>query len=382
MKIGILTQRLFTNYGGLLQNYALQQVLKRMGHEVETLDQQRKHTFGLDFKKKAILFAAQCLKPAKLGFPGQYVTQEELCQIRKYTDYFIDKYISRTHPLSKRKDFPLIAGERNYDAYIVGSDQCWRQEYNDFLPAMFLDFVENRSNVKRIAYAASFGTDDWELSDSMTKECARLVQLFDLVTVREETGIGLCKKHFGVNATQVLDPTMLLTIDDYKKLIEGENEPESEGSLFYYILDPSEYKKSVINKAGRDMNLVPFTVMPKYSDEYRTVPIVKNHLSDCVYPPVTKWLRAFLDAKITIVDSFHGAVFSIIFNKPFWIIGNKERGMARFNSLLKMFGLESRMLEELDINRVDFHERIDWNNINSMIEQNKAKSIDLLNRCL
>ena len=84
------------------------------------------------------------------------------------------------------------------------------------------------------------------------------------------------------------------------------------------------------------------------------------------------------DAEMTIVDSFHGAVFSIIFNKPFWVIGNEQRGMARFTSLLKMFHLEDRLVDEADLDNLDFHKAIDWNEVNSILEEKRRASKELL----
>jgi exopolysaccharide biosynthesis predicted pyruvyltransferase EpsI len=74
----------------------------------------------------------------------------------------------------------------------------------------------------------------------------------------------------------------------------------------------------------------------------------KNEIEKCIYPPIEQWLRSFLDAKFIITDSFHGTIFSIIFEKPFIVIGNKKRGLSRFNSLLKMFRLEERMIDKND----------------------------------
>lgn len=105
---------------------------------------------------------------------------------------------------------------------------------------------------------------------------------------------------------------------------------------------------------------------------------VKNRIEDCVFPSVTAWLRAFMDAEMTIVDSFHGMVFSIIFNKPFWVIGNEERGMSRFTSLLKQFQLEDRLLDVNHLDDIDCSKPIDWARVNRILEDNRMKSKALL----
>ena len=203
-----------------------------------------------------------------------------------------------------------------------------------------------------------------------------LAKKFDMITVREASGVELCKKYLDVEATQVLDPTMLLNKMDYIKLVENENEPQSPGDLFYYILDPCEEKQTLIHSLAEKYSLKPFTVMPKYQAETRTKADVKKRIEDCVFPSVTSWLRAFVDAKMVVVDSFHGAVFSIIFNKPFWVVQNGHRGNARFDSLLSLFGLKERIINVEG--EADWDKSIDWETVNEILKLEQVKSLKSL----
>jgi len=124
--------------------------------------------------------------------------------------------------------------------------------------------------------------------------------------------------------------------------------------------------------------LKAFQVMPKRFIGNHTREDMKCRIGDFVFPRVTTWLQAFMDAEMTVVDSFHGAVFSIIFNKPFWVIGNEKRGMVRFTSLLKMFHLEDRLVDEAELDNLDFHKAIDWNEVNSILEEKRRASKELL----
>ena len=378
MKIGILTQPLHNNYGGLLQNYALQQVLIRAGHEVETLDQQNK-----EYNRLHVYLYRQKMRLLHILLPNKYSkvryqpNDDEQVIIRQHTNHFINTYINCSSSIHSFEDFKSVAQSRQYDAYVVGSDQCWRPCYNQFLSSMFLDFVKDKQ-VKRIAYAASFGTDQWELTQEQTAIASPLVQKFDLVTVREDSGVKLCKDYLGVDAIHVLDPTMLLTKEDYIWLIEQEKDPVSAGNLFNYILDPDAKKSAFIQRVAEEKGLKPFQVLPKYQQETRTKKNIKNNIEDCVFPGVTTWLRAFMDAEMTIVDSFHGMVFSIILNKPFWVIGNAHRGMTRFTSLLKIFKLENRLIDVDSLNDVDINEPIDWQNVNVILQQKREQSTQLL----
>lgn len=380
MKIGILTQPLQNNYGGLLQNYALQQLLKRLGHDVETIDWHPATTGStkewLWTKKEQFL----CLLQNNRQKPRYKLTAQEEKIISQFTKKFISANISVYPQIVEQVEvFNRIENENHYDAYIVGSDQVWRPNYNSFQSAMFLDFVK-RKDVKRIAYAASFGTSEWEFTPQMAEECAHLAKKFDLITVREKSGVSLCREHLGVEATHVLDPTMLLNREDYEKVVMAENESKSAGTLFHYILDPSDEKHGLIECLAKELGLQPFTIMPKCQAENRTKWDVKHRIEDCVFPSVTSWLRGFMDAEMVVVDSFHGAVFSIIFNKPFWVVGNKKRGNARFESLLGMFGLEDRMIAPGM--QVDWNATIDWNRVNEIRQKEKDRSIGLLKSVL
>ena len=376
MKIGILTQPLHSNYGGLLQNYALQQTLVRAGHEVETID------WGGGSGLHETLYRIK-IRVLHTLFPNKYPqlkyrpNKKERAIIQRNTNHFINTYINHTEAMHSYEEFVKQASKGKYDAYVVGSDQCWRPCYNAFLPSMFLDFVQDKQ-VKRIAYAASLGTDKWEFTPQQTAACVPLAKKFDMVSVREDSGVKLCKEHLGVDAVHVLDPTMLLTKEEYIQLIEKEKEPKSNGTLFNYILDPDAKKSAFIQKVAKAKGLKAFQVLPKCQAEIRTKEDVKKRIEDCVFPGVTTWLRAFMDADMTIVDSFHGMVFSIIFNKPFWAIGNVSRGMSRFTSLLKMFHLEERLLDADNLDDVDFSKPIDWTMVNGILEEKRRECKNLL----
>lgn len=375
MKIGILTQSLQANYGGLLQNYALQQTLVGAGHEVETIDWEGGSGLrAMLYRMKVRVLHA--FLPNRFSPLKYKPNNNEQAIIQRNTNHFINTYINHTEAIHSYDEFVRQAAKGGYDAYVVGSDQCWRPCYNAFLPSMFLDFVQDKQ-VKRIAYAASFGTDKWEFSPQQTAVCASLAQKFDLVTVREDSGVTLCKDYLGVDAVHVLDPTMLLSKEDYIQIIEKEQEPKSDGTLFNYILDPDAKKSTFIDKVAQENGLKVFQVLPKCQAETRTRKDVKSRIDDCVFPGVSTWLRAFMDAEMTVVDSFHGMVFSIIFNKPFWVIGNAHRGMSRFTSLLKVFHLENRLLDASGLDDVDLSQSIDWESVNEILKE-KQKECKLL----
>ena len=372
MKVGILTQPLSNNYGGLLQNYALQQVLKGMGHEVSTIKWETPKVSPLH----RYLWRIKLFLLSVMGSKEYSLTKKERDIILQHTHRFVRNNISICNRVARSiDDFKEIAQQEHFDAIVVGSDQVWRPRYNSFIGSMFLDFLGN-SKVLRVAYAASFGTDCWEFTPEMTTRCRELAQKFNMITVREKSGVELCRDYLGVEAKQVLDPTMLLNREDYQDMVFSEKDSISTGTLFHYILDPTEEKRQLIERVAKSQGMTPFTIMPKYQNENRTRHNVKSHIEDCVYPSVTSWLRGFMDAEMVIVDSFHGAVFSIIFNKPFWVIANEERGNARFDSLLSLFELEDRMVTYCE--EIDWNKPIDWEMVNEKRKSEQIRCKDLL----
>jgi Polysaccharide pyruvyl transferase. len=269
MRIAILTQPLRQNYGGILQNYALQTVLRRMGHQVVTLDPPRyyfrwweypMYSFrvlwndfllgrleGKPLNKSHFLLYFLTHTFKHLFFKNQ---DDEIFRKKKEDEWrritgrslyrFIDKRIVRQEYHDLLKEIKAS----DYDVFIVGSDQVWRGKYNrGRIQDMFLVFTKDW-DVRRIAYAASFGTEEWEYDDVMTEVCRKAVKAFDVVTVREDSGVDICRSVLGVSASQALDPTMLLLKDDYFRFFNLSKVDKGQGDLLVYILDETDDKKN------------------------------------------------------------------------------------------------------------------------------------------
>ena len=341
MRIAILTQPLRYNYGGILQNFALQTVLRRMGHEVVTLDPKR---YKFSRRQHILHIVRRMVGRYLLGhynnsILGRWKSDNKIRKLGTNTFKFVDKYI-------KRKEYADLYNDvtsEEFDAYIVGSDQVWRPEYNKNLPNMFLDFTRDWE-VRRIAYAASYGVSTWSANASTTEECRMGLRKFDLVTVREDSGISLCNSLFGVKAQYVLDPTLLLTKEDYYSMLHLSNIPKSKGNLLVYILDYTEDKRKLINRIAEEHHLVPFRVNSDY-ENYRA------DLNRRIQPPVEQWLRGFYDADYVVTDSYHACIFSIIFKTPFVVYANAFRGTARYDSLLEHLFLQNNLVFSSD----EFH---------------------------
>lgn len=370
MRIGVVTLPLHANYGGILQAYALQRVLQDMGHDVVLLDSYPQFPRMKPFPLQQLAYLKRILR--KIASPRADISIfYEREQIARFPKKEHVRQFYREHVLHVPFSVGVQLHSADFDALIVGSDQVWRSIYDGAnLYDRYLSFANDWQNIKRIAYAASFGTDEWEYTEEQTAECHRLAKLFDAISVREESGISLCCEHLGVDATWVLDPTMLVDSRHYMEHIEKATTNYPSSMCFGYILDASEEKESIFQHIAKSKgyNMVAF----------RNVDDPDN--SDA--PTVESWLKAFHDAEFVFTDSFHGCVFSILFNRPFVVYGNAERGMARFHSLLAQFDLEDRLVATLDDAVRVATLPIDWDSVNARLTELRAQSQIFLNSAL
>lgn len=309
MNIGIVTQPLLNNYGGLLQNFALQKVLQSGKNEVYTIDV----VYQVGYFR--ILLSA--IKTMVYGFLGK--KHNTIKRVDRFNQFkqFVEKQIKKTD--TQRTFRKEIFLQKKLDVVVVGSDQVWRPKYNYRIEDMYLKFAKDLP-IKRIAYAASFGVDNWEYTSRQTHECSRLAKKFDAISVREESGVKLCKEHLGVDAVWVLDPTLLLAKEDYLTICE-DVPVGAEKYLAVYVLDENEEVKRTYEEIAKARGLI----------------VKKFHADSKSTLSVPEWLAMFRDASYVVTDSFHGTVFSIIFGKDFKCIYNKSRGAARFESLLNLY---------------------------------------------
>lgn len=372
MKIGILTHQLGTNYGGILQNFALQTVLKRHGYEPQTLN----YTERVPVYIKLLSFISRLLKRIRgVNIPLRgWATNNEIEYITRNTQEFVSNHIETTEKIDLSKICKI--DKNNYDAIIVGSDQVWRYRKN--ILHFYLSDFKDVPKVK-IAYAASFGLDKWNYPESITTECKRLIKCFTSISVREISGVHLCREHLGANPSLVLDPTLLLVKSDFLSLIKGKTKCKASGKrLTAYILDDSAMKREIIEKVAEKKKLIIHTVMAKkkFGD------VNSFNLEDCVFPKIESWLEGFANSEFVVTDSFHGTVFAIIFNKPFVAIANDIRGTSRFDSILGILKLKDRLISKNEEIEKIIESRINWDEVNSTIKHYRDFSISFLLKSL
>lgn len=353
MRVALLNLPLDSNYGGNLQRYALIRVLSNLGHDVVHLNTHYiNHSSVIGI---VLWWVKQIFGKIKKGndvtFSWRKYLEKDDQERCKIAMPFYERYIPHTPVISRKDD--LINYGRGFDAFIVGSDQVWRKSMTKSygLLTYFFDFIAVDAPAKRLAYAVSMGTDVDEL-DIKEKNAVRLLyQLFDGVSVREDTALQLLAG-YGCRKPQpkvVLDPTLLLNREDYEKLTV--NTHASDGNMFCYILDPDDEKQAIISELKLNYGLVPF-----------------NHIDSMSQKPFTveQWLRSFMDAKMIVTDSYHGFVFSLIFQKPVKVLFNIRRGNSRFTSLSSLL--------YVDVNNIIYNS----NSLNQRLEILRKDSMDFL----
>lgn len=368
MKICILTYPLHSNFGYLMQAYALQRVLMYMGYEVCTIDI-RKNTISFLSRIKYFLFSVvkKYVLNKDIDPFRHWPNQREQMIMDLHTWDFIRNHLCLTKRVYSYRDLKII-GEQ-YDFYIVGSDQVWRKDYIPDVKLYYFDFLPVYK--PRISYAASFGKSEINYSDIEVKRCAKLLTLFRAVSVREKDGVMLCNKYFNRKSVQVLDPTLLLDKLDYDKIID-KNEIDSRiptsNYVLVYLLDPNNYKLKVINDFVKERGLDIYSVtVPDYGVRGRC------NIRDCIFPSISTWLTLFKHADYIFTDSFHGSVFSIIYQKNFYVFDNKDRGSSRITSLLTMFALDEHLIS--DKYRIDKNLVVDYCKVNNIMQDKKKCSL-------
>ena len=356
MKIALLNLPYDNNYGGNLQRYALMKVLQDMGHDVTHVN--LRFHWQLPWYKKNYVYIKRLLKKILINHHTHINQEKELNETYKQlcsiTDSFYERYIEHTEVITDIKQLKNLVG---YEAYIVGSDQVWRKKIaKKYLQTLFLDFLPHDTNTKKIAYAVSMGNSENELNSKEILYLGKLYKRFDAVSVREQSALSLFESYGWTipKASVSLDPTLLLSKENYTALIDNAKTVPSEGQIFCYILDDSKEKQKLIEDKEKELEMISFRISLKGN----------NAVS------IEQWLRSFNDAEYVITDSYHGLLFSIIFRKPFYLFMNPFRGNARFDSVLEKFGISANNSET------------DWNQLSNLVDDNRKQSLIFLSKVL
>lgn len=355
MKIGIITFHWATNYGAILQAFALQTYLKNMGHDVYIINYKPKQ-----YRKNII----DCFSTRKfwlyLSNLKEYFKEQKLNIFRK-------SFLNETLLYESLDE--LKSNAPNFEAYICGSDQVWNPSFTirgEGKPtsSYFLDFGDDQ--VKRIAYAVSFGCEKYpEEASTIAK---KYIHNFNAISVRENSGLNIVTKLGFLNPIKLPDPTLLLQRDEYFFVNTGN--VSTEKKVFVYIL----------RKEDKELRNIKTYLGKKF----------KLDNADKLVNPYTveEWVSAISNASIVLTNSFHGMVFSLIFHVPFIVLLPNEGWAAgmndRFKTLLSYLKLEHRILYTYDIDKLGqlIDEQINWQNIDQRLAELRSESANFFNTSL
>lgn len=360
------------NYGGILQAWALQQVLRDLGHDAVvdlSAAPNPPERLRRRLRRRGELLLAQW---APLGWAPDHASKRA---VRPFLHQRILRFIDRLETVRLYDDAGHIDQDlvQATDAFVVGSDQVWRADYGD-VGSYLLDGIPENHSGPRIAYAASFGVD---APPSRLQRHRPAARSFTAVSVREDSGVDACRSLWGVDAIRVLDPTMLLPAGRYADELGAAM--RSGGGLVTYVLDWDETKHEIVEDCARLLGIQPRQILPPTTPGYRQA---QREPSRYWYPSVEEWLTRFATADFVVTDSFHGTVFAILFNKPFLVIPNIERGTARFDTVLRLYGLGDRLVTSRSDARSAVEGSIDWQDVNARLDSERARALDFLAEAL
>ena len=332
------------NYGGILQQYALLKSLEALGHEAVVL--RREPNDG-------------CLKRTVrgllegLGLRRRSSARKDEPAIRE----FVEKELPFSAPVVSGAQFRRLCRRESLDALVYGSDQIWRRA---FALRYGFDYfgASTPESVRQIAYAPSFGLDEWQFTAAETARLRRLLSRFAAVSSREQSGVRLIGDNLGIAAELVCDPTLLPGADFYDRLA-GPARRTGEYCFVYWLGDTASMDGAVsVFREGHP----GFEVVAVNLRERRPL------------PGIGEWLALIRDAGYVITDSFHGTVFSLLFSRQFEVHCNKSGGYDRILTLLGQIGLEDKL--------GDMTLPVDYPSIAAGLEQYRSRSLDFLKKAL
>ena len=362
--VAYLTRHTISNYGSVLQTYATQTAIEKLGHEPVCIDYYRSD----EKPKNLVATRLICSKWNKNPLTRLFfmLTQKP---VYRYADSRFEKYrkIVRVTDKEYNSEQDLIDDCPKADIYMTGSDQVWNTvTCGEIDPVYFLSFLNG--NEKRVAYAGSFGSSSVDEKDKPVM--AELLKKYDTITVRENSGVQIVDD-LGSKATQVLDPTFLLKKDEWEKIIP-KRECNEKYILVYQIHPNKNFDKYAKNFA-KSKGLKLYRISHCFHHAVRSGKFI------CC-PPVEEFLWYIKNAEYFLTDSFHGTAFSIGLNTQFVDVLPKDYS-ERISSILSLIGYENRILKSYD----DFtiaDEKIDYSKVNKIIEQERKNSLDILSKML
>lgn len=365
MKVGIITRHAVANYGSILQAYATQKAVEKLGYESEIINYIRTDEQGFNISDTMLRRNQKWNK----NFLTRVIYKVLQTPVYAGTYYKFRKF-SKEFLMESNRVYASTQDLLEYptaDIYCTGSDQVWGKIGNvEYDENYFLQFAP--SDKKCIAYAASFGKE--KLSSELQSALPSLLEKYSCIGVREVSAVNLVQ-NAGYDAVQVLDPTLLLSALEWKQ-VTSDYIREKGYVLIYQLHNDKRLEKYAAQFAKKtNRKLIRISISMLY--------IFKS--GKLAYMPTpSEFLKYFQNCDYVVTDSFHATVFSILFNKNFVDILPKGTG-TRIVSLLQLFGLEDRIVSDYN----DFaiaDSDICYEKVNAILEEERTKSLRIFSTML
>lgn len=366
LKVATLTLDGYFNYGNVLQRYALCHVLENMGIEVESLW----YTLEKDIEPrlKSIYEWMQpswsWKLPIKLLLNWKGIRHQLLSGVNAWEaarDTGIKRFVDNYIPMRYNVDFSTVAQE--YDYFITGSDQVW----NPYFAQLDKTFLTFAAPEQRMAYGASIAVEN--IPDNVKAEFSEGLSGMAAISVREDAGAELIQSICGRKAQVVLDPTMLLSVEEWSSLARRPNWMSEEPKyLVTYFL--GKRPDDIICQIARENGLQVINMMDENNFNHSTV-------------TPEEWLWLIRHAEFVYTDSYHGAVFSSLFQRPFVVtdrIGSNvaEAMTSRIDTLLSRFGLTSQRGTKENGYMPSHAMNVDFGMVEKVLEQGRHEAEEYL----
>ena len=374
--VGIITIHAISNFGSLLQTFATQKMVERLGYKAIVINYKYPNDYhAKEYQKKSPYAPSKQSFAMRLKLALYARTCMKKNSVRK-SELFKQE---RERLLFETKVYPtkesLHDNPPKFDIYFTGSDQVWNPRYMRGDYTFFLDFIDN---VPKVAFSASFGTT--VLTDSQKQKMRPLLNQYSAISLREPSGVGLVNDICNKKSEWTCDPTLLLSGDDWSEIFDDLPMIKGEYILCYiltYTANPYPYATRLIKHIQKHLNkkVVILDETGRYWLDYR----YKSFRS---YGP-REIVNLFKNASFIISSSFHGAAFSINFKKDFYSlfpIGVKDE---RQESLLKLVGAEARFIHVGDpLPALSTLKITNWDSISEKLNAYRQHSINYLKSAL
>lgn len=324
-RIGVMTFLHNDNYGSILQAWALQQTITALGYEAVHMD----YTPSKQEKIRNLLLSGNSPKLIWEGIRKKSATGK----MHGGFDEFRRKHIRLTPPCRDHK--ALSAAAESFDVLVCGSDQIWSPVWLN--PAYFLSFTSK----PKVAYAPSLGVKDMP-NQHKQRKLSHLIKRFHAISVREQEGAALVKQIAGIDPVVLPDPVMLLPKEAWYSMMDT-TIPQEKYILCYFIGDNPTYWETVLAVAAQEQCAV--RVIPRTEGARNAGFALEEDV------PPQRWVGLINGAAHVVTDSFHGATFSALLNRPCTIVrryreDDPESKNSRIDQLLRNLGVSN--LENTD----------------------------------